>query len=192
MRYQIDDTKFSSVFAVPSLSEQLLCTASREALQVLLYLMQASAAAGGPGVSGKPADAPAGKGAAGAGLLGGAGFPDRERAGRSQRSNRKRRLHTGPSPLSSPGFRWGCRAQKRTMAIDEIHHPLPKRRQHFPAGGGGAGTDGQGAHPQRDRDAGLLLQPSRACRRNISCWLPPTAAPKTCRTCALSPSCLPI
>ena len=49
MRYQIDDTKFSSVFAVPSLSEQLLCTASREALQVLLYLMQASAAAGGPG-----------------------------------------------------------------------------------------------------------------------------------------------
>lgn len=40
MRYQIDYTKFSSVFAVPSLSEQLLCTASREALQVLLYLMQ--------------------------------------------------------------------------------------------------------------------------------------------------------
>ena len=36
MRYQIDYTKFSSVFAVPSLSEQLLCTASREALQVLL------------------------------------------------------------------------------------------------------------------------------------------------------------
>ena len=36
MRYQIDYTKFSSVFAVPSLSQHLLCTASREALQLLL------------------------------------------------------------------------------------------------------------------------------------------------------------
>ena len=40
MNYSINFTKFSSVFAVPSLSEQTLCTASASALKVLLFLMQ--------------------------------------------------------------------------------------------------------------------------------------------------------
>lgn len=40
MSYTIDFAKFTSVFAVPALSEQTLCTASAEALKVLLYLMQ--------------------------------------------------------------------------------------------------------------------------------------------------------
>lgn len=40
MGYIIDFSKFSSVFVVPSLSEQTLCTASAEELKVLLYLMQ--------------------------------------------------------------------------------------------------------------------------------------------------------
>ncbi len=40
MNYSINYTKFSSVFAVPALSEQTLCTASASALKVLLFLMQ--------------------------------------------------------------------------------------------------------------------------------------------------------
>ena len=40
MNYSINFTKFSSVFAVPSLSEQTLCTASASALKILLFLMQ--------------------------------------------------------------------------------------------------------------------------------------------------------
>lgn len=40
MAYRIEYTKFSSVFALPTLSEQILCTAPDAALRVLLYLMQ--------------------------------------------------------------------------------------------------------------------------------------------------------
>ena len=40
IKYRIDYSAFSSVSVVPTLSEQTLCTASPEALRVLLYLMQ--------------------------------------------------------------------------------------------------------------------------------------------------------
>lgn len=40
MGYTIDYSKFSSVFALPSLSEQTLCTATGEQLKVMLYIMQ--------------------------------------------------------------------------------------------------------------------------------------------------------
>lgn len=40
MSLKINYAKFSAVFALPQLSEQTLCTASAEALRLLLYLMQ--------------------------------------------------------------------------------------------------------------------------------------------------------
>lgn len=40
MNYSINYSSFSSVFALPTLSEQTLCIASGQALRVLLYLMQ--------------------------------------------------------------------------------------------------------------------------------------------------------
>lgn len=49
MGYMIDYSKFSSVFAMPSLSEQTLCTATGEQLKALLYIMQHQTQAIEPG-----------------------------------------------------------------------------------------------------------------------------------------------
>ena len=81
MRYQIDYTKFSSVFAVPSLSEQLLCTASREALQVLLYLMQHQQQPVDPGYLANRLMLPQEKALQALDYWVEQGFPVRERAG---------------------------------------------------------------------------------------------------------------
>ena len=122
MRYQIDYTKFSSVFAVPSLSEQLLCTASREALQVLLYLMQHQQQPVDPGYLANRLMLPQEKALQALdywveqGFLSGKG---QEQPAQTVERQPARQPELQIEPQSR--VQVGLQAQKRTMSIDEIH-----------------------------------------------------------------------
>lgn len=156
MRYQIDYTKFSSVFAVPSLSEQLLCTASREALQVLLYLMQHQQQPVDPGYLANRLMLPQEKALQALDYWVEQGFlSGKEQAQPAQQPEAQTAYR--PEPSQQSRVQVGAAGAEADDGDRRDPHPLPKRRQHLAAGGGGAGADGQGAHPQRDRDAGLLL-----------------------------------
>lgn len=120
MRYQIDYTKFSSVFAVPSLSEQLLCTASREALQVLLYLMQHQQQPVDPGYLANRLMLPQEKALQALDYWVEQGFlSGKEQAQPAQQPEAQTAYR--PEPSQQSRVQVGLQAQKRTMAIDEIH-----------------------------------------------------------------------
>ena len=120
MRYQIDYTKFSSVFAVPSLSEQLLCTASREALQVLLYLMQHQQQPVDPGYLANRLMIPQEKALQALDYWVEQGFlSGKEQAQPAQQPEAQTAYR--PEPSQQSRVQVGLQAQKRTMAIDEIH-----------------------------------------------------------------------
>ena len=120
MRYQIDYTKFSSVFAVPSLSEQLLCTASREALQVLLYLMQHQQQPVDPGYLANRLMLPQEKALQALDYWVEQGFlSGKEQAQPVQQPEAQTAYR--PEPSQQSRVQVGLQAQKRTMAIDEIH-----------------------------------------------------------------------
>lgn len=120
MRYQIDYTKFSSVFAVPSLSEQLLCTASREALQVLLYLMQHQQQPVDPGYLANRLMLPQEKALQALDYWVEQGFlSGKEQAQPVQQPEAQTAYR--PEPSQQSRVQVGLQAQRRTMAIDEIH-----------------------------------------------------------------------
>lgn len=131
MRYQIDYTKFSSVFAVPSLSEQLLCTASREALQVLLYLMQHQQQPVDPGYLANRLMIPQEKVLQALdywveqGFLSGQGQTQPARTAQQPEVQFVRQPEPQPETRAEPSpqsrVQVGLQAQRRTMSIDEIH-----------------------------------------------------------------------
>ena len=126
MSLKINYAKFSAVFALPQLSEQTLCTASAEALRLLLYLMQNQPQVIDPRYLADRLMIPYQQ------VLDGLDFWCREGLLCHQEQPVEQTCQPQPQPEAiqqpqpktrrEPAVSVGLQAQKKTMSIDEIDH----------------------------------------------------------------------
>ena len=126
MSLKINYAKFSAVFALPQLSEQTLCTASAEALRLLLYLMQNQPQVIDPRYLADRLMIPYQQ------VLDGLDFWCREGLLCHQEQPVEQTCQPQPQPEAiqqpqpktrrEPVVSVGLQAQKKTMSIDEIDH----------------------------------------------------------------------
>ena len=126
MSLKINYAKFSAVFALPQLSEQTLCTASVEALRLLLYLMQNQPQVIDPRYLADRLMIPYQQ------VLDGLDFWCREGLLCHQEQPVEQTCQPQPQPEAiqqpqpktrrEPAVSVGLQAQKKTMSIDEIDH----------------------------------------------------------------------
>ena len=127
MNYSIDFAGFTSVFAMPRLSEQTLCTASAEAFRVILYVMQHQNRAidekylADRLMLSQEAVSEALSFWERQGLLKYNGAGTKEEKTDTTLVEREKAQSNLPTPEAAAKVSVGLQAQKKTMSIDEIH-----------------------------------------------------------------------